>query len=160
MTMSQFLIPLSYWLHSLATAILIGYFLILSLVCVPVFKNNQANPLSGTILSEISKHSRGWLYASLLIFIFTGIYLMLSDPNYLGLGNFGNPWSIIMLVKHILIVGMLGIGFWFNGIKRVGADLRINPDPGQALSSFSLYSKLMAVVGVLVLLLTAVSQGQ
>ena len=157
--MSQILIPLSYWLHSLGTAVLIGYYIILTLICLPAFINNQASPVSGTILSEISKRSRGWLYSSLLIFIITGIYLMLTDPNYLGLGNFGNPWSVLMLVKHILIVAMLGIGFWFNGIKRVGTDVRVNPDPAQALASFSLYAKLMAFTGTLVLLLTAVSQG-
>ena len=157
--MSQILIPLSYWLHSLGTAVLIGYYLILTLICLPIFKNNQANPVSGTILSEISKRSRGWLYASLLIFLITGIYLMLTDPNYLGLGNFGNSWSIFMLVKHIIIVGMLGIGFWFNSIKRVGAEVRSNPDTAQALASFSLYSKLMMIAGILVLLLTALSQS-
>ncbi len=157
--MSQILIPLAYWLHSLGTAILIGYYLLLTLICLPVFMNNQANPMSGTILSEISRRSRGWLYGSLLIFLVTGVYLMLTSPSYLGLGNFGNSWSIFMLLKHILIVGMLGIGFWFNGIKRVGAEVRSNPDTAQALASFSLYSKLMMIAGILVLFLTAVSQS-
>jgi uncharacterized membrane protein len=81
--MSQFLIPLSYWLHSLGTVVLIGHYLLFSLIYLPVFKNNQTNPMSGTILSEISNHSRGWLYGSLGIFLLTGIYLMLEDPNYL-----------------------------------------------------------------------------
>lgn len=157
--MSLILIPLSYWLHSLATAVLIGHYLLFALIYLPVFKNNQANPISGTILSEISNHSRGWLYAALLIFILTGIYLMLIDPNYLGLGNFGNAWSILMLIKHIIVVGMLVAGFWFNAVKRVGPEVRTNPDPSQALAPFSLYTKLMAIAGTLVLLLTAVSQS-
>ena len=157
--MSQILIPVSYWLHSLGTVVLIGYYFILILILLPVLKNNQASPVSGTILSEISKRSRGWLYISLLIFIITGIYLMLTDPNYLGLGNFGNPWSVLMLVKHIIIVAMLGIGFWFNGLKRVGTEVRINPDTAQALDSFSRYARLMAIAGAMVLLLTVVSQA-
>ncbi len=157
--MSQLLIPLSYWLHSLGTAVLIGHFLLLALIYLPVFKNNQANPVSGTILSEISNRSRGWLYAALLIFIITGIYLMLTDPNYLGLGNFGNTWGILMLIKHLIVVGMLIAGFWFNAIKRVGPDVRTNPDAAQALASFSLYTELMAIAGVLVLLLTAITQS-
>jgi uncharacterized membrane protein len=157
--MSQILIPLSYWLHSLGTAVLIGYYLLLSLIYLPAFKHNQANPVSGTILSEISNRSRWWLYGSFVVFLLTGIYLMLENSNYLGLGNFGNPWSVLMLVKHIIIVGMLIAGFWFNAIKRVGPEVRINPDPAQALAPFSLYAKLMAIAGVLVLLLTAVSQS-
>lgn len=157
--MSQILIPLSYWLHSLGTAVLIGHFLLLALIYLPVFKNNLANPVSGTILSEISNRSRGWLYAALIIFILTGIYLMLTDPNYLGLGNFGNTWGKLMLVKHIIVVGMLIVGFWFNAIKRVGPAVRTDPDASQALASFLLYAKLMAVAGMLVLLLTAVTQS-
>lgn len=157
--MSQILIMLSYWLHSLVTAVLIGYYLLLVLIYLPAFKNNQANPMSGTLLSETSNRSRGWLYGSFGIFIITGIYLMLVDPNYLGLGNFGNTWSILMLVKHIVIVGMLIAGFWFNAVKRVGPEARTNPDPAQALAPFSLYAKVMAIAGVLVLLLTAVSQS-
>ncbi len=157
--MSQFLIPLSYWLHSLGTVILIGHYLLFSLIYLPVFRHNQTNPMSGTILSEISNRSRGWLYGSLGIFILTGIYLMLEDPNYLGLGNFGNPWSILMLGKHILIVVMVILGLWFNAIKRVGPEARTNPDPSQAFAPYSLYSKLMAIAGSLVLLLTAVSQA-
>jgi len=133
--------------------------MLFSLIYLPVFKTNQVNPISGTILSEISNRSRGWLYASFGIFIITGIYLTLVDPNYLGLGKFGNTWSVLMLVKHILIVGMLILGFWFNAIKRVGPEARTNPDPAQAFAPFSLYSKIMAIAGALVLLVTAVSQS-
>jgi uncharacterized membrane protein len=157
--MSQILIPLTYWLHSLATVVLIGHYLLFVLIYLPVFKHNQADAMSGTILSEISNRSRWWLYAALLIFILTGIYLLLIDTNYLGLGNFGNTWSILMLVKHIIVVGMLIAGFWFNAIKRVGPEARTNPDPSQALTSFALYAKLMAIASTLVLLLTAVSQS-
>jgi uncharacterized membrane protein len=126
---------------------------------LPAFKNNLANPASGTILSDISKGSRGWLYAALVIFIITGIYLLLTDPNYLGLGNFGNTWSILMLVKHLIIVVMLIVGLWFNAIQRVGPAVRTNIDTPQAFGTFSLYAKIMAAAGVLVLLLTAVSQS-
>jgi hypothetical protein len=153
--MSQFLIPLSYWLHSLGTVVLIGHYLLFSLIYLPVFKNNQTNPMSGTILSEISNRRVGQARSN---FPPTG-YLMLEDPNYLGLGNFGNPWSILMLVKHILIVVMLILGLWFNAIKRVGPEARTNPDPSQAFAPYSLYSKLMAITGSLVLFLTAVSQA-
>ena len=158
--MSQTLIVLSFWLHALGTTILIGHYCLLSLVYLPVFEKNQADPVSRTILSEISKRSRNWLYVSMLIFAVTGIYLTFVDPNYLGIGNFGNPWAILMLVKHILILGMLGIGFWYNGLMRVGPLLSSNTGAAQALARFRQYSNLMAITGVLVLLLTAISQAQ
>jgi uncharacterized membrane protein len=157
--MSQTLTALSFWLHALGTVILIGHYLLLSLIYLPVFEKNQKEPLSGTILSEISKRSRGWLYVSLLVFAVTGIYLMLVDSYYLGIGNFGNVWSIMMLVKHILILGMLGLGFWYNGLMRVGPLLSSNSGAA-AFARFRQYSNLMAISGVLVLLLTAISQAQ
>lgn len=157
--MSQTLISLSLWLHSLATIILIGHYLLLAIIYLPAMKKSPLD-VSGPILSEVSKQSRRWMYASLLIFIITGIYLMFADPNYLGVGDFGNFWSIMMLVKHILIVGMIGAGAFFNAILRVGPMLSSRNGAEQALARFQRYVNLMAVSGVLVLLLTALSQIQ
>jgi len=153
--MSQILIALSVWLHALGTVVLIGHYLLLSIIYVPALAKKD-----GTVLSEISKRSRPWLYTSLLIFVVTGIYLTLADPNYLGIGNFGNVWGIVMLVKHILILGMLGLGFWFNGILRVGSMMSSNNSAELATRRFRLYSTLMAILGILVLLLTALAQVQ
>ena len=151
--MSQILIAVSVWLHALGTVILIGHFLLLSLMYLPVLAKNN-----GTILSEISKRSRPWMYISLLIFIVTGIYLMFADPNYLGFGDFGNLWGILMLVKHLLILGMIAMGFWFNAILRVGPMMSSNTGAAQAIARFRWYSNAMAVSGVVVLLLTALAQ--
>ena len=157
--MIQTMIALSFWLHGLATVVLIGHYLLLALIYLPVFAKNQASPVSGMILSEISKRSRVWMYASLGVFIVTGIYLMFADPNYLGVGDFGNLWSILMLVKHTLIVGMLGAGFWYNAILRVGPQMISNSGSAQAFVHFRQYSVQMAIAGALVLLLTAISQA-
>ena len=100
------------------------------------------------------------MYASLLIFLVTGIYLTFTDPNYLGLGNFSNLWGVLMLVKHILIVGMIGMGFFFNGLLRVRPMMSSNNSADLAIRRFRLYSNLMAISGVLVLLLTALAQIQ
>ena len=151
--MSQILIALSVWLHAMGTVILIGHYLLLSVIYLPILERNN-----GSILSEISKRSRPWLYISLLIFMVTGIYLMLVDPNYLGVGNFGNIWGVMMLVKHILVVGMIALGFWFNAILRVGPMMGSNNSPELGIRRFRLYANLMAISGILVLLLTALAQ--
>ena len=151
--MSSILIAISIWLHNIGTIILIGHYLLLSLLYIPVLKNEKA-----TILSEISKRSRLWMYVSLLIFAVTGTYLTFADSNYLGFANFGNVWGILMLIKHLLIVGMIAMGFWFNAILRVGPMMRSNNGAEQAMLRFRLYANLMAISGVLVLLLTALAQ--
>lgn len=157
--MTQTLIALSYWLHSLATVVFIGHYLLLALIHLPAM-NNTSLDVTGPILSEISKRSRRWMYASLLIFMVTGIYLMFADPNYRGVGDFNNFWSVMMLVKHILIVGMIGAGFWFNAFLRVGPMLSSRNSAEQAFARFRLFVNIMAVSGVLVLLLTALAQIQ
>lgn len=149
--MSQLFISLSTWLHAIATVVFIGHYVLLAGIYLPILSKNAS------ALSEISKRSRPWMYASLVIFMITGIYLMLVDPSYLGVGNFGNLWAVMMLVKHILIVGMIGMGFWFNAVMRVGPMMSSN-NPEQAVLRFRNYVNLMAICGVLVLLLTAISQ--
>jgi len=149
--MSQLLISLCYWLHALATVVFIGHFVMLAGIYMPALSKN------GTVLSEISKRSRPWMYASLIVFMVTGIYLMLIDPNYQGIGNFSNFWAVTMLIKHILILGMIALGFWYNAILRVGPMMSSN-NPEQAITRFRKYVNAMAVCGVLVLLLTALAQ--
>ena len=56
--MSQFLIGLCYWLHSLATVVFIGHPLLLSWIYLPVMA--KPDLAAGAILSEISKRSRVW----------------------------------------------------------------------------------------------------
>jgi Predicted integral membrane protein len=151
--MTEILIALSMWLHTLGTIVFIGYYVLLSLIYLPVLAKNNT-----TLLSEISRRSRRWMYGSLLIFIITGTYLTFADPNYLGFANFGNLWGILMLVKHVLILGMIAMGFWFNAILRVGPMMSSNSGSSQALARFRSYSNLMAISGVLVLLLTTLAQ--
>jgi uncharacterized membrane protein len=153
--MSQILFSLSTWLHAVATVVMIGHYLLLALIYLPVLEKENSG---GLILSAISKRSRVWMYLSLAVFAVTGIYLTIADSNYLGIGNFGNLWGVLMLIKHLLIVGMIVLGFWFNAIMRVGPLMSSNNGASQAIARFGLYSKLMAGSGLLVLLLTAVAQ--
>ena len=150
--MPQILISISVWLHILATVVFIGHYLLLATIYLPILSKN------GTALSEISKRSRSWMYASLIIFMVTGIYLMFVDPNYLGIGNFNNFWAVMMLLKHLIIVVMIALGFWYNAILRVGPLMNSNTGAEQAIVRFRKHINTMAVCGALVLLLTALAQ--
>ena len=108
----------------------------------------------------MSARSRRWLYGSILVFFVTGVHLMLVDSNYMGIGNFSNPWATLMLVKHIVILVMIGLGFWFNFLQRVGPAMRSNGAAAQGVAKFRQYSNAMAICGVIVLVLTALSQVQ
>jgi len=151
--MSQFLIAISIWLHALGTVVLIGHYFLLSVIYLPVMEKDH-----GALLSEISKRSRSWLYISLVIFAVTGTHIMLVDQDYLRFMNFGNLWGVMMLVKHILVFGMIALGFWFNAILRVGPMMSSNNSAELGVRRFRTYSNWMAILGVWVLLLTALAQ--
>jgi uncharacterized membrane protein len=153
--MSQILVALSTWLHALATVVLIGHYVLLSLIYIPVLAKGN-----GIALSEISKRSRSWLYLSLLVFAITGTHLMLIDSGYLGFMDFGNFWGVVMMLKHVLVFAMLALGFWYNGILRVGPMMSSNNNAELGITRFRTYSNLMAVSGILVLLLTALAQAE
>jgi uncharacterized membrane protein len=155
--MSQVAIATSTTLHALAMIIFIGHYVLMSLIYLPALSklDNGAKALG-----EMSAHSRRWMYGSILVFAVTGVHLMLIDPNYLGIGNFSNPWALLMLIKHLVIVVMIGLGFWFNMLQRVGPAMRSNSGAAQGVAKFRQYSNAMAICGVLVLALTALSQVQ
>jgi putative copper export protein len=67
---------------------------------------------------------------------------------------------MLMLIKHLVIVVMIGLGFWFNALQRVGPAMRSNSGAAQGVAKFRQYSNLMAICGVIVLALTAFSQVQ
>jgi len=156
--MTQFLIPLSNLLHTLATILFVGYFILMVILVIPVLSAKGTTGMQA--LSELSKRSRWWLYGALAIFAVTGVYLTLSDANYSGLGKFDSAWSILMLVKHILILVILAIGFWFNAIKRVGPAMLSTSNAAAGLKRFTLYCNLMNIFGLLVVALTAIWQMQ
>lgn len=154
--MTPLLLAAATALHALATIVFIGHYLLLSLLYLPVLATADTGRWAA--LSEVSKRSRSWLYVSLLVFFLTGFYLMLVDANYQGIGNFGSPWAVLMLVKHLVVLVMIGIGFYFNAVVRVGPALRTRPGDAQTMARFHSYVNMMSVSGVLVIVLTALAQ--
>jgi uncharacterized membrane protein len=154
--MSTFLVPLSTWLHSLATIVMIGYFVFTSLIYLPVFERQmQANALR-ELLERISARLRPFFGGALLIFLVTGTHLMLINENYLGLGNFfGNPWSVLIVIKHVLVLAFLALAVYseraFMG--------QISDQKPEALKKFRWAVNIDTVLGALIILLTSIAQA-
>lgn len=157
--MSQILFAAATWLHNLASVVFIGHFTLMALIYLPAL-DTFPQDVRGPVLSCIVKHSRHWMYASLLVFAITGSYLTVVDPNYLGLGTFRSAWTWLMLVKHVLIVVMIALGFLFNAVLRVGTQAASRTGGLQAVARLRGFVYAMAGSGAAVLLLTAISQAQ
>lgn len=104
---SSELLALSLFFHLTATAIWIGGLLITMLLVWPAARHSlqEVQPLY-SLLRSLRKRFYPISNLSLFVLILTGLFQMTADPNYEGFLRFDNPWSVIMLVKHVVIVFM------------------------------------------------------
>jgi uncharacterized membrane protein len=145
------LTALSLLFHTLATIVMVGHYLLLAAAYLPALRRSLDAPTLSTALAAMNSGIRSRMLPALLVFAVTGFYLMTVNSAYHGLGQFSNAWSLLMLVKHLLIVVMVVLGFRFNNSFKPNEPLPAGFD-----------AKLVAVFvcGVLVLLLTAFAQAQ
>ncbi len=78
------------WLHLLATAAMIGIYLLLSLVFTPVFVQQLNGAALGKMVVGVYNKALPYLLLALLIFIVTGIYLTLTNDQYTGMAQINN----------------------------------------------------------------------
>jgi len=153
--MSQIIIGLSIWLHSLATVVFIGHYLFLNQVYLPVFEHQAKGDALRKLLEEVSTRLRPYFGSSLLIFIVTGTYLMMINKSYMGLGNFfGNAWSALIVIKHVLVFAFLALAI-FSERAIMG---KISDKQPLALKQFRLALSVNTLFGILILLLTTAAQ--
>jgi uncharacterized membrane protein len=155
--MSTLLVALSTWLHTISTIVMIGYFVFTSLIFLPVLERRiRANELC-ELLEQVSSRLRPFFGGSLLAFLVTGTYLMVINNNYLGLGHFfANPWSGLMVIKHFLLLPFLAIAV----ISERAFQRQIGDDNPQALRRFRWSLNIDMLLGLVILLLTAIAQAQ
>ena len=149
------------WLHSLATVALLGYYALLALVILPVLRRVVNGPALGRVIPEIERRALPVVLASVGTFVVTGLYLMVTDDRFVGIGHFfGSTWSTLIVVKHVVVVGLVGLG--------AAIDLLIVPaiaspvdEPARAVavSRLARGASAIAVLGAIVLLLTAAAQA-
>ncbi len=156
LSVSTSLVAISTWLHVLATIVMVGYFLFASLIYLPVLERRmQADDLRD-VLEQVSARLRPLFGGSLLILLVTGTHLMLANGNYLGFGDFfGNPWSVLIVTKHVLVVAFLALAV-FSERAFLG---QISDQKPEALKRFRQALNVNAVLGVLILLLTSFAQA-
>ncbi len=154
--MSTYLIALSTWLHALATIVMIGYFIFMSLIYLPVFERQiQVNSLR-PLLEQISARLKPFFGGSLLIFLITGTHLMLINQNYIGLGKFfSNSWSVLMVIKHVVVVAFLALAVFSERAYLA----KISDQKPEALKQFRLALNINTIIGAVILLLTSIAQA-
>lgn len=154
--MSNTLVALSTWLHSLATIVMIGYFVFTSLIFLPVLARQLSPDALRGLLEHISARLKPYFAGSVLIFLVTGTHLMLVNDAYMGLGDiFANSWSILIVVKHVLVLAFLALAA-LSERAYLGKISASDPRP---LAQFRLALGVNLVLGLAILLLTALAQA-
>lgn len=154
--MTTFFVALSTWLHTLATLVMIGYYLFTSLIYLPVLERRMRANALRELLEQISARLRPYFGGSLLIFLVTGTHLMLINKSYLGLGNFfGNSWTALIVIKHGLVLVFLALAMYSERAFLA----KISDEKPAALNQFRGSLSINMILGLAILLLTAIAQA-
>jgi uncharacterized membrane protein len=149
------------WLHSVATVILLGYYVLLALVVVPVLRRAVDAPTLGRVIPTVERRALPLILGSIGVFLVTGTYLLLTDDRFLGVGHFfGSTWSTLIVIKHVLVIVLIGIGVYIDLL--VVPDIATPVDEAAqtaAVRRLARSAAAIAVLGAVVLLLTAAAQA-
>jgi uncharacterized membrane protein len=107
---------ITYWLHILATVIWIGGLTSLSIFILPVARHTLSPQDYSKFLSAVQKRLQPISWLCLVTLIFTGLFQMVTSPNYHGFLVISNTWSQAILLKHIAVAAMLALSAYVTWV--------------------------------------------
>lgn len=148
------------WLHQASIVALLGYYLVLAVVVLPALQRALDGHELGASIGTIGRRSRPLVGTTIVVFLVTGTYLLLSAGRYDGLGNlFASTWTVLLTVKHLVVLLMLLVAFAVDRLSVAVAQAADGEARRTALGMLGLAAQGMTVLGLVVLLLTAAAQG-
>ena len=120
------------FLHDLFTAIWIGGLITLGLTVLPAARQVLGKgPEMKALLAAIQRRLSVLVYVSIAGLIVTGVLQAQRNPAFEGLFTFGNAYSTVLTLKHIVVVLMIGIAL-FRSLVVTFATFRSVPRPTSA----------------------------
>ena len=159
------------WLHLIVLVIWIGHMVNALLLFTPLISKYVDKSRYGEFIAEYRAKDSPVAISCIVVFIITGIVLTLLDEQYQGFGNvLANSWSTTLLIKHVLVLAMIGLGVYqgsrvMPGLAEAGKKLakQNNPD---AVSDVARLEKVrkrvtqsLCGLAMIVLLLTAIGES-
>jgi uncharacterized membrane protein len=111
MVMREIILLTSYWLHLVATVIWIGGIIFILFIAIPSSKQ-VLGAESGRLMGEVSKRFTPLASYSIILLIITGVVLTGLNKQFSGIGDIKNNWTVVLTLKHILVLGMVVIHFY------------------------------------------------
>lgn len=109
--MTEVILAISYWVHLVATVIWIGGITFILFIAIPSAKHVLGGE-AGKLMGEISKRFTPLANYSILFLVITGIALTGLNKQFSEIGVFENKWTLILAIKHIIVLGMVVIHFY------------------------------------------------
>ncbi len=106
----QVVFALVTFLHDLFTVVWVGGMITLALVVMPSARKVLGmGPETKKLMEAIQKRLRVFVYVSIVGLLLTGLLLSRRSPAFQGLFHFGNAYSVVLSVKHVLTVMMIAV---------------------------------------------------
>jgi uncharacterized membrane protein len=159
--MNLIILALNHFLHLLATIIWIGGIIMILLVILPSAKASLAStPMLNGFMKEFTKRFTPMANLSIFVLIVTGVFITLYDKNYVGFFDFSNSWSLVVFLKHLVVVLMVIIHF-YRGLILIPKIGRLSSQAYESrianLRKFSLnLIKINLALGVVVLIVSGI----
>jgi uncharacterized membrane protein len=160
-------LTLTYWLHMLATVVWVGGLAALVILVLPAAGRALPPQQFAALLERLQRRldPLGWL--CLLVLVGTGLFQMSENPNYQGALAIRNTWSVAILLKHLVFLGMVLVSAWTTwgvlpAVRRAALRLSQGVDAPEADRLQRRGQRLLRVnlvLAVLVLALTALARA-
>ncbi len=142
------------FLHNLFTVVWIGGLIILGVVVLPITsKTLGKGPKTKELIDKIQNRLSVFVYISILGLLGTGMLLSNRAPQFDGYFSFANGYSIVLAIKHIVVILMVLIALFRRAsLKQRGDKLQ----PRRRKAGLGLLFA-NVILGIAVLLLSAMS---
>lgn len=151
MPAKQTIFALVIFLHDLFTAVWIGGVITLGITVLPSARKVLGmGPQTKQLMDAIQKRLSVLVYVSIVGLVLTGLLQANRSPAFQGLFSFGNPYSTVLTLKHVLVLAMIAVALYRSLVlgRRTGPST-----PSQEKQSVRLLF-LNIVLGITVLLLS------
>ena len=91
------------WLHLFATVAWIGAMTTNALILLPSIRETLEPATAGKFLGAIMRRFRLLVYGSIVLLVFSGVVMTILNKNYLGPLQYGNTWTLVILIKHVFV---------------------------------------------------------
>lgn len=148
------------WLHAVGMVSLLGYYAIMAVVILPALSRSLDGAPLGQAVQAVGRRSRPLVVGAVVVFLVSGIYLLVTAGRYGGAGNlFASQWTVLMTAKHLVVLVMLALALVVDRLAGAAGDAPNDEARRTALGALDLAAEGMTVLGAVVLLLTAAAQA-